>query len=220
MRIKPLLFCSQLFFLMQITTLFADASAEVILLHADNFEHINFDKVNANHHLFHEQKLHIEVDHSASILMKAFDQVRPVSRVSFEWRSNGRPKIKNAEHEERRSGDDAVFKLGLLLKADVALFNPRLPPWMQRVESLLTFPSGRVIFLVVGAKHAAGEQWPNPYNRRVTMIAIESSNDSQSWRQSSYQFAKPVDVVAIWLVSDGDNTGSSFTTVIKNITIE
>lgn len=224
MKRNAFFFFVQFVTLLQTNTLFAEASAEVIMLQADNFEHIVFKRIKVNHHLYHNQQLQIEVDDSASFLMKPFDRVRQISRVSFEWRSDGRPQIKNARHEAQRTGDDAVFKLGLLLKTDETspspVPNPFLPPWMKRVETLLTFPSENMIYLVVGAKHAVGEQWINPYNKRVTMVAVDSLKNKQGWRQSSYRFEKPVNVVALWLMSDGDNTGSRFTAFIKNIKIE
>ena len=215
-----LFYVVQIVILIQATTLSAETSAEVISLQADNFEHITFRRIKANHYTYHEQQLQIEVDHSASLLMRPFEAVRKISQVSFSWRSEGRPQLKNAQHEEQRAGDDAVFKLGLLLKSDDSLPNPFLPSWMKRVEKLLTFPSENMIYLVVDGKHAAGEQWDNPYNKRVTMIAIDSVNDKQAWQQSSYRFEMPLDVVALWLMADGDNTDSKFTAHIKNIKIE
>lgn len=194
--------------------------AEEILLQADRFEHIQFKRINASSYIFHDQLLQIDVDKSASFLMLPFDEVVKVNRVSFEWRSDGAPQIESPQHEEQREGDDALFKLGLLLKADDSILNPFLPPWMKRVEALLKYPSENMINLVAAAKHAPGEQWPNPYNKRVSTIAVGSVSSGQGWMKASYQFDRPVDVVGLWLMADGDNTGSSFSTYIKNITIE
>lgn len=206
--------------LLQTNSLLAATPAEAISLQADNFEHIQFKKIKANRYTYHDQQLQIEVDRSASFLMIPFDTVKKINKVSFEWRSEGTLHTENSKHEEKRKGDDAVFKLGLLLKTDDSLFNPFLPSWMKRVNGLLKFPSENMIYLVVDAKHAAGEQWINPYNRRVTMISVESFADKQGWQQSSYRFEQPLDVVALWLMADGDNTHSSFTAHIKNIRIE
>lgn len=206
--------------LFNVTTLFSVAQAENVLLQADQFEHIQFKKITASRYSYQDQVLQIDVDNSASFLMLPFDEVKEIKKVSFEWRSEGRPKLVDARHEAQRNGDDAVFKLGLLLESDDAPINLFLPSWMKRVEELLKFPSQNMINLVVDAKHAPGEQWPNPYNKRVSTIAIGSVNSGQGWLQASYQFDQPVDVVGLWLMADGDNTQSSFTTYIKDITIE
>lgn len=222
MHVKKNYFLYLVYFviLMQPNALVAEISSEVILLQADNFEHIEFRRIKPSRYSFRNQQLRVEVNDSASLLMQAFDTERQINRISFEWRGEGEPQIKNSQHEEKRQGDDAVFKLGILLKAGDSLPNPFLPSWMKRVEKLLKFPSENMIYLVVNAKHAVGEKWVNPYNKRVTMIAVDSIENKQGWQQSSYRFEQPVNVVALWLMSDGDNTNSSFTAHIKNIRIE
>ena len=193
---------------------------KMVLLNAGEFEHIEFKRIKANRYTYRNQQLHIEVDSSASFLMQSFDEVRQVTQVNFGWRSEGQLKIRDRQHEEQRTGDDAVFKLGLLLEAKESIFNPLLPSWMKRVEKKLKYPSENMIFLVVGAKHAAAEQWVNSYNKRVAMISVGSLKDDHGWQQASYRFNTPLNVVAIWLMSDGDNTGSQFITDVKNIRIE
>jgi len=211
----------------------ADASApDDLSLFESNYTHIQFGRINANQYEFKSRVLKTRVDSSASFLMKAFESVKPVKQVSFKWRSEQLPEVNDAAHEKQKMGDDAVFKVGLLLKADNELDNPFLPKWMRQVKSLLNYPSENMIYLVAGSKHVAGEQWPNPYNRRVTMVAmsaadIESKLESkidgefeEGWQQASYRFGEAVEVVAVWLMADGDNTGSSFTSYVKDIIIE
>lgn len=206
--------------LSQTNVLSAATSTEVISLQVDSFEHIQFKKIKANHVSYQEELVQIDVDDSASILMLPFETVKPINKVSFEWRSEGRPLVKDSQHELKRSGDDAVFKLGLLLQTDDESINPFAPSWLKQVRELLTFPSEEMIYLVVGAKHPAGERWISPYNKRVTMISVASKDVGDGWRQSSYQFEQPQDVVALWLMADGDNTHSAFTVSIKNIVLE
>jgi hypothetical protein len=217
---SPVLVQLIIIMLLYANTSFTVAWAELISLHAEDFEHIQFKKIRASTYTFHDQLLQIDVDKSASFLMLPFAEVKKVNRVSFEWRSDGSPRVDSAYHEEQRTGDDAVFKLGLLLKSDDPSINPFLPSWMKRVEKLLKFPSENMINLVAAAKHESGEQWPNPYNKRVTTIAVGSVSSGQGWMKASYQFVQPVDVVGLWLMADGDNTSSSFSTYIKNINIE
>ena len=204
-----------------VNSVFAETQAEIISLQAGNFEHIQFKKITPSRYSRVDDMLKIEVDSGSSFLMKAFDTVQEVNKVSFDWRSDGKPEIKNSKQEEEKKGDDAVFKMGLLLEAnDEPFFNPLLPSWMKHVRQLLKFPSENMIYLVAGAKHTQNSQWLNPYNKRVTMISVSSVDDQQGWMNSSYQFKKPAKVVAIWLMADGDNTGSSFTSYVKGIKLE
>ena len=203
----------------------ADISApDDLSLFESNYAHIQFGHIKANQYEFDERVLKVKVDSSASFLMKAFESVKPVWQVSFKWRSDRLPQVTDALHEKQKAGDDAVFKVGLLLRSENGIDNPLLPKWMRQVKSLLKHPSENMIYLVAGSKHVAGEQWPNPYNRRVTMMAMSSAGIEDEleggWQQASYRFGEPVEVVAIWLMADGDNTGSSFTSYVKDIIIE
>jgi len=206
--------------LLQASVLLAETQAEILPMQADYYEHIKFGTIKASHYSFRQQQLQVDVNNSASILMLPFDTVKHVKKISFEWRSEGRPDIKNFQHELKRNGDDAVFKLGLLIKTENSLPNPLFRPWIKQVKELLKFPSEKMVYLVAGSKHAAGEQWVNPYNRRITMISVKSVGDKQEWQNSSYTFKLPLNVVAVWLMADGDNTHSSFTSYVKNIKIE
>ena len=211
----------------------ADVSApDDLSLFESNYTHIQFGRIKANQYEFEGGVLKAKVDSSASFLMKAFESVKPVKQVTFKWRSDRLPKVSDAVHEKQKAGDDAVFKVGLLLKADNELDNPFLPMWMRQVKSLLNYSSENMIYLVSGSKNVAGERWPNPYNRRVTMIAmseanIESKLESkidgefeEGWHHASYRFGEELEVVAIWLMADGDNTGSSFTSFVKDIRLD
>ena len=219
-RWNPCVLYLQLVILFQSNYLYAGSMEKVLDLKADNFEHIEFKRIKQNRYSFHGQQLQVDVEGSASFLMKPFDSVRKVRQVSFKWRSNGAPKIKDAQHEEQKQGDDAVFKLGLLLEGSDSFSNPFVPAWVKRVDGLLKYPSEDMIYLVADSKHVPGQRWVNPYNKRVTMIAIDSVDDAQNWQRSSYYFDTPVNVVGLWLMSDGDNTASSFTVNIKDIKLE
>ena len=195
-----------------------------LALSSGNFEHIQFGSKQPNSYQYKDEGLFIKVDNSASFLMQAFDKVKHVEAVSFEWQNQGQPAIDDSKHEQQRSGDDAIFKLGLLIESDEALTEFFLPAWMRQVDALLKIPSEEILFLVAGAKHAAGQTWVGPYNRRITMIAMndtaEDATLQQGWNKAYYQFSEPLKVVAIWLMADGDDTHSVFTVSVRNINLQ
>lgn len=198
----------------------ADSVTQDIVLEEQSFEHIQFGKIKANNFVFDEQGLRIKVNDSASFLMQSFETVRKIKRVRFQWKLSGKVLTKDAEHESQREGDDAILKLGLLIKSDDILFNPFVPSWLKTVRQNLKFSSKDMIYLVANAKHAAGDLWVSAYNERVTMISVSSVVDKQGWNQASHVFVQPVEVVALWLMADGDDTHSSFSTQVKEIQID
>lgn len=206
--------------LLYASVLLSEQTAEVVSLQEDALEHIQFKKIKANNFSYRDKQLQIEVDDSASILMLPFKTVKPVSRVSFQWRSEGTPFIRDAQHESERSGDDAVFKLGLLLQAEDDFFNPFAASWLKQVKEKLHYPSENMIYLVANAKHKPNESWLSPYNKRVMMVSVAGQSDDAGWQQASYQFENAQQVVALWLMADGDNTHTSFNVSIKNIVLQ
>jgi hypothetical protein len=216
----PVIAISILAFFSSLQTASADTQVSAIDLQPDVFEHIQFSKIRANDYTFDDGQLVIEVDDSASFLMLPFDTVKHVSEVRFRWQSHGKLHTRDAHHEKLREGDDALCKLGLLLKTEAGWPNPFTPKWLKRVSKLLNFTSEKMINQVAGAKHAAGEHSVGPYNKRVTMISVNSVADRAGWQQASYHFEQPVAVVALWIMADGDDTPSSFTTRIRDIEIE
>ncbi len=54
----------------------------------------------------------------------------------------------------------------------------------------------------------------------LIMIAMQSDVNADGWLWASYGFDQPVEIVGLWLMSDGDNTGSKFTTKVKNIVLQ
>jgi len=199
----------------------AGTAPHAVLLEQDAFETIRFNGIPPSRYRFEQGQLIAEVDNSASFLMQAFDTVKRVTAVSFRWQKQGTLRVRDAVHESRRDGDDALFRLGLLLKGEAEdLPGPFVPKWLQRVRSLLHFPSESMLYLLPGARHAAGERWPSPYNARVTMVAMASQADAAGWQLARYRLPQAAEVVAIWLMADGDSTASRFTTRVKDIVLE
>jgi len=209
--------CNRCFFLLLIFVSSLQVNAAAISLDEEAFEHIQFKKIKPSQYSYSNNILKADVDGGASFLMHSFDSVQQITEISFSWRSTGMPSIADDKQEETREGDDAVLKIGLLLKADDESFNPFIPAWMKRVNALLNFPSENMIYLAVDARHPVGAQWGNPYNKRVTMVSVGSLENDDGWQLASHQFAQPVSVVAIWIMADGDNTQSTFTSYLKDI---
>lgn len=205
----------------------ADSSTEKADICADSdqcyraefsgLQHIEFGRIPANEISISDGAVTLNVMKSASFLMQGFDQVMPVKQIDMSWRSEGGPALRDAGQEKQKAGDDAVVKLGLLLRAEKERFNPFLPRWMKQVREGLSYPSEMMIYLVADSRHDAGQRWANPYNERITMVSMLDVQTGDGWYQSSIEFDEPVDVVAIWLMSDGDNTGSSFVTTVREI---
>ncbi len=196
--------------------------AEPIIIGANNTQHIQFKHIAPTQYRFENGTLNAEVKNSASFLLLPFKMEKTVRAVTYDWKLNtGKLNINDPVEETKRAGDDSVFKLGLMIKAQTQSSLPFYAPhWLKQVRAALLFPSEMMIYIVADAKHAAGEHWTNPYNRRIEMIAANSRKLDSGWTEASYVLKKPESVIGLWLMSDGDNTGSTFKVQIKNIRLE
>ena len=167
-----------------------------------------------------KQMMTIEVNSSASFTLLPFDSIKPVTRVDFEWSSRGQLKLDSASLEATREGDDARLRIGLvLLGENPGFINPLTPDWLKTVRKRLHFPSQSLIYLIAGARHSPGSIWLSPYNDQVTMIASKDTAIDDNWFHSSHTFTTPQPVIGLWIMADGDNTHSRFTTRLRKLVL-
>ena len=184
-------------------------------------QHITFRRIPANDFSLSNKTLTIKVNKSASFILLPLERVTYLNQVSFDWRSHGALHVSSSAEEASRDGDDARLRLGLLLLAEKAqtFDNPLAPRWLKTVRQSLRFPSDRLIYLVAGAQHPANSVWPSPYSDKATMIAIGSEAGENGWQHARYDFHQPKAVVGLWIMADGDNTGSHFTTELRKLVL-
>jgi hypothetical protein len=194
--------------------------AETIIFDKEKVNHINFKKIPPNQFEIKSNLISIEVNKSASFLLIPFKNTKTVKEVTFEWKKDGLLNVKNSQHEETRSGDDAYLRVGIMIEGKKLLTNPLAPKWVKRVRETLNHSSNRVIYLSPNTQHQAGEHWKSPYSNEVDIIAVASEKIDQGWQLSKHIFDSSQSVVGLWIMADGDNTRSTFTTKIKTVTLE
>ena len=197
-------------------------NAEQIVLDQQHFDHIKFKRVKPNTVTFQEEAIiTFEVNDSASFMLHAFENIRSVSRVAFDWKAKGQLNKRDVEHESTRKGDDAWLRVGLILKGEPQLLDPLVPPWVKQVRNTLNYPSDEMLYLIPDARHAPGKSWPSPFSKQISMISVASSSEKDDgWRSVNYVSPQPLKVIGIWLMADGDNTQSSFISSIRKLQVQ
>ena len=195
--------------------------AEQVVLHKDNFQHIHFRRIQPTQVTFGEDTIRFEVNRSSSFLLLPFAKARTVQRVSFEWKADGMLNKVSADQEKTRTGDDAWLRVGLIIGGQPDLVpEALLPRWVRQVRNTLKHPSDKMIYLIPDAMHAPGASWRSPYNAHITMVSVESRVLADGWKRAHYEFIEPQQAVGIWLMADGDNTDSVFSSQLRNLVID
>lgn len=195
--------------------------AENIVLRQDYFQHIHFRRIQPTMVTFEQDTILFDVKKSSSFLLLGFEGVKTVKKVTFEWKANGMLNKHSAEQEKTRKGDDAWLRVGLIISGQPdQVPEALLPRWMKQVRNTLHHPSDKMIYLIPGARHAPGETWTSPYNSHIEMISVPSQHIDNGWKRVSYQLANPQQTVGLWIMADGDNTASIFSSQLRNLVIE
>ncbi len=196
-------------------------NADPIDLDKRNFEHIHFKRIQPNSVSFNNDVIDFEVNNSSSFLLLAFDDVRSIRTVSFQWKAKGMLNKDSVALEKTRKGDDAWLRVGLIIKGEPQhLPEPLLPRWMKQVRKTLNYPTNRMVYLIPDARHAAGETWQSPFSSDIDMISVASTVRSDNWNQVTHVFTDAQQTVGLWIMADGDNTRSIFNSQLRNLVIE
>jgi len=185
--------------------------ALILALALSDFRHVTFEGRAPTIYKETDGAIVATVASSASFLLQAFPAPRTVTKVRVVWQAEGRPRVRDAAHEASKDGDDAVLRVGLLLRGEAPLIPFFAPAWIKAVRDTLKHPTGEMLYLVLDARHKAGETWESPYASDIRNMSIAGSD---------VVLAKPLQVVGLWLMADGDDTKSSFTVTVKELNVE
>ncbi len=202
--------------------LFSPASdAEPITPDNHVFEHIHFKRIKPNIVSFNNDEIQFDVNKSASFLLLAFADIKTVRKVSFAWQASGMLNKNSVEQEKTRKGDDAWIRVGLILSGEPEWVpDALLPRWSRQVKNTLRYPSDSMLYLIPGARHAPGASWKSPFSPHIDMVSVASTGMDDGWQRVDHEFSEPLRAVGLWIMADGDNTGSIFSSRLRNLVID
>lgn len=183
--------------------------------------HIVFsDDIPATRYSLKKHYMTAEVKKSASALVYAFAQIAPVKEVSFSWKTEGDTKVTSASQEKTKAGDDFKLRIGLILSGEAPFVPFFAPAWVKAIRDALILPTDKMIYLAVGTRNPVGSVWESPYSDSMTNIVLPSKPLKKGWQRATYKADKPLKVVGLWIMADGDNTQASFKTYIRYLKIK
>ena len=182
--------------------------------------HVSFEDIEPTKYEYDTKLkvLNAKVEKSSSILVIPFDKIQKIKNVSFEWKVKGQLPPVDLEKLKKKEGDDAVLRIGLLVHGDPPMFSFTAPAWLKKVSNILKHPSDKLLYLVAGL-NKQGLVWESPYSDTIEQISVKTESLKENWNASSHSFNKPMQVVGIWIIVDGDDTKVKFQTAIKNLKI-
>ena len=197
-------------------------SYEVTLQSEEGWEILTFSGTKANQVSFSEQGMLIAVDQSASPLIFPLPVAKTISEVSLQLEINGYLNL-DGNNQGEKDADDFIFRLGLVHAGDRQLnFLQRsvAPAWIRRLYELAPDNTGIShieFYNVYSDRQLAGKSRIHPRSDLMleNFISQRPADSNQLAMTFKPESAKPV--LAIWLSIDGDDTGSSYQILLKEL---
>ncbi len=188
--------------------------------HALKYHNIRANRVNQV-----EQGLRIQVNKSASPLIYIFDRPQIIHEISVTGVMGRLPAIPQGIKQGDKGADDFPFRLGLVLEGEKKLnFAQKLiaTQWVKILFDLAPDDTGidRIMFLNL-ANPGTGqrdkvqhEQFGRKGLYTETIVGQVAVGENFGFR---YTLPMPEKVLALWISSDGDDTGSSYALTVNSI---
>lgn len=168
--------------------------------------------------------LEVRVDRSAGGLAYRLPEPMLVSRVRAVGRIEGQLSVTGAA-QGLEGSDDYALRVGLVVAGDQRLnfFQRRFAPeWVKTLHGLAPSGTGigEVRFFTVGVPTAtvgAARRHPLHDLLHETVAAVTAPDGSFVLDAA---LEAPVETIAVWLSTDGDDTGSTFTLRLTSLTLD
>lgn len=199
----------------------AQAPLSVPLHEQQGWQVLQYSNLPPHRVSFSPEGLRMAVEASAMPVIYPLRSPLRVAAVRVRGRVEGQLKLP-AQRQGEPKFDDYVFRLGLVERGERRLnFVQRqvAPAWVRTLFALAPEGSGiaRIQFLNVGADSAAiGRERQHPLSELIfeRVVAVPRQDGRFDFE---HRFERPLDTVAVWLSSDGDDSGSSFTVQVERI---
>jgi hypothetical protein len=191
-----------------------------VSLDPNEYKLISFEKIPPTQFAYEKGVLSMKVEKSSAALIKRFADVQSVQTVSFKWKSSGKRNVADAAIEKEKSGDDFYLRIGLIMSGPAPWVPFFAPAWIKALRDYMTLPTNHMKYLLVGTHHSPGSEWESPYSSSISNLALASTAAPGGYQKAEAKFDLPLEIVGLWIMADGDNSASVFTTELKYLQLQ
>lgn len=196
-------------------------SFTVPLSEQTDWQILQYSKLPPHRIRFSKDGLEMAVDGSAMPVIYPLPGPVRVKGIRVKGRIEGTLRV-SAERQGEEKFDDYAFRVGLVEPGERTLnFVQRqlAARWVRKLFELAPKGSGisRIHFFNVGTdKTQIGRQRQHPISDLILekVVAVPQPNGRFDF---AYSLEPPLETIAVWLSSDGDDTGSKFTVLVEQI---
>lgn len=169
--------------------------------------------------------LHIGVDCSVNLLTYCFNEPAEVNGVLLRGSVTGLPKIRENRRQGDKKADDFAIRIGLVISGTKQLdkiekiFAPEL---VKRLCELAPVSQGIDHVLFLNLANDPPPKWQNrihPIGRGLLRERIACVSNEPGDFTLKVEFREPRTVLALCIISDGDDTKSKFQVNLRSIVL-
>jgi hypothetical protein len=186
-----------------------------------NWQVLQYSNLPPHRISFSKAGMEMKVDGSAMPLIYPLPEPVRVASIRVKGRLEGALQVPPG-HQGEKNFDDYAFRIGLVEPGERTLnFVQRqlAARWVRKLFELAPKGSGisRIHFLNVGTeKTQIGRQRQHPLSDLIVekVVAVPRPDGRFDF---VHALDRPLQTIAVWLSSDGDDTGSKFTVLVEEI---
>lgn len=202
----------------------AEDTYQVPLQQADGWQQLTFNGIKANQVSFGEQGMRVDVNQSASPLIYPFAEALNAEEISATLEFTGDVRL-DGKLQGDKGADDFAFRLGLVVAGDRRLnFLQRsiAAGWIKTLYGMAADGTGiRNIefYNIYSDKRLAGNSREHPLSDlMVEHFITERPENGELELTFKPELSSPV--LALWISIDGDDTKSSYSVLLKNLSLK
>ncbi len=182
------------------------------------FEEVPPNKIEAD-----EDGLEIHVQSSAGLLTYCFKEETEVRRVLVEGSVTGLPSIPEGQVQGDEQADDFAIRFGLVISGKRKLSRTEryfASELVKRLSELVPKSQGVDHALFLNLANDPPPEWQertHPLGNGMIRERIASTQNCAGKFTIDVKFEKPLKVLALCIVNDGDHTNSRYKVMLKNI---
>jgi hypothetical protein len=209
---------------MNLKAMICAAAFAVPLQQMNDWQLLQYSGIAPNQVSFTQEGMSIKVMGSASPIIYPLDAPRLVHRIEMTGSLNQLLTL-NAEQQGVKGNDDFTLKVGLVIAGDKTLNGMQKwfsADWIRRLYELAPRGGGvdSIYFLnAVQDSSSLGRQRQHPLSELIfenNVWLLDKPGDFAL----TYSLDRPRQVIAIWISIDGDDSRSTFTTLIRSLQLD
>lgn len=209
---------------MNVKALYLAAAIALPVQQVDDWQLLQFSKIEANQVSFSPVGMAVDVDASASPIIYPLPQPMSVRRVEVSGALSNLLDVDTALQGEGRN-DDFTLKIGLVVAGDKTLNGIQKlfsADWIVTLFNLA--PKGAGVDSIYFLNAVQGEALLGRQRQHPLSDLIYENNVWLLEKPGEFEFTHTLDtpreVIAVWLSIDGDNSRSRYSTLIRSLRLQ